>query len=99
MNPHIGLEIPKEGYMTLGGQINHNFVCNGRESALFHCDSSRNTVTTTDVGIECSPGKLIIEIIILVCDYVHKKLKFNVFKMIVRIFIIPWLVIKIALII
>ena len=44
-------------YTTLGGQINHNFKCTGRETALFHCDQFNETVTSHDVGIKCSPGK------------------------------------------
>lgn len=44
-------------YTTLGGQINHNFKCTGRETALFHCDQFNKTVTSYDVGIKCSPGK------------------------------------------
>ena len=59
MNYPYENEISKEGYMTLGGQINHNFMCTGREIALFNCVTLRETATTTDVGIECSPGKSI----------------------------------------
>ena len=52
--PHVS---SWQGYTTLGGQINHNFKCTGRETALFHCDQFNETVTSNDVGVKCSPGK------------------------------------------